>query len=82
MEPRLNRHRKDKPMAKKLLHICSEDDIDEVLMIVPADYDRDFALSEAEGYIKGMSYIKAVLDVSAAVGNSDDTVSTYRVYVG
>jgi len=55
----------------------SENEIDEVLMVVPDDYDRETAQSEADDML-GEASLEAEVDV---IGSTSG-FSNYRPYVG
>lgn len=59
----------------KLLYFAGSD-IDEVLMVVPDDYDQDFAEKTAADFISGAS-LENEIDLP-----DDRGLSHYRPYVG
>jgi len=58
-----------------------EDNIDEVLMTVPDDYDKALALKEASDYI-GDCHIVNDVELFDITNAETSGLSDYRVYVG
>jgi hypothetical protein len=56
-----------------------ENQIDEVLMAVPTDYDREYALTEATDALGGAVILAEEMDV---LGEGVLGLSDYRPYVG
>ena len=59
----------------------AENNIDEVLMIVPDEYDKDLALEQASDYI-GACHVENDVKLWDATNVETSGMSTYRVYVG
>lgn len=65
---------------KKLLYIGSDSDksIDEVLMIVPENYDKEEALQRAEEAGVELPFIEKVIELD----DESNLPADWRVYVG
>jgi hypothetical protein len=67
-------------MSKLLLYVDDEQ-VDQILMVVPDNYDKEVADEEARNFLSGDAYLKESWDTG-----KDDTMhystGEYRAYVG
>lgn len=61
----------------KLLYFVAPDEVDEVLLVVPEDYDQDFAEKTANDYLPG-----AELESEYRLAAGTVAVAEYRPFVG